>query len=84
MAYDGHNLPAYNFFATIEEGLPDFEQCPECGMWFAQMEERADMEAHINRCVERAAAEERDRIRLGYKKTSLGWFKEGNGGLVLP
>jgi len=86
MAYEGYNLPAYNFFASFdEESLPEFEQCPMCDMWFLQMEDRSDMEDHIVRCTERAATEARERLALGFKETSRGWFKgDEQGGIILP
>lgn len=86
MAYDGYNLPAFNFFASFdEESLPDFEACPICGMWFLQMEERSAMEAHVIRCTEQAAQQAKERLALGYKETSKGWFKgDSQGGVILP
>ena len=86
MAYEGYNLPAYNFFASFdEESLPEFEQCPLCSMWFLQMEEREDIERHTARCAEQAAEEARERLALGFKETSHGWFKgDDSGGIILP
>jgi hypothetical protein len=62
-----------NPFPKIVEGLPEFEACPVCSMWFTQMSERDDIEAHINRCVASKAEESRKMIAAGYKRTSKGW-----------
>jgi len=59
-------------FATIEEGLPDYEKCPVCDMYFVQMSNRDDIEAHINRCVASRAEENRQAVAAGYKLTSMG------------
>ena len=73
MAYDGHILPAYHFFAKIEEGIPDAEKCPVCDMWFTEMSLRDDIEQHIDRCVAAKAEEAKKMVAAGYKQTSQGW-----------
>lgn len=62
-----------NLFATFEALPFEAERCPQCGMWFTEMSEQADIEAHINRCIERKAEENRKMVAAGYKQTSKGW-----------
>ena len=62
-----------NLFATFESLPFKAVQCPRCDMWFTEMSEQADIEAHINRCIERKAEENRKMVAAGYKQTSHGW-----------
>lgn len=62
-----------NPFPRIVEGEPDYQRCPVCSMWFVQMSEQADIEAHIARCALRKADENKQMVALGYKRTSKGW-----------
>jgi len=65
-----------HLFPRIDEGLPDFEACPICGMWFTQMSSRDDIEDHNGRCSLRVGDERSAALSAGYKMTSRGVCSE--------
>lgn len=58
----------------IEEMPFGAEECPVCDLLFTDMTERDVFENHVARCTEQKAADERQMVAMGYKKTSRGWI----------
>lgn len=52
-------------------------QCHICGLYFPEMTPHPEFEAHLMRCVDHKAAEDRQMIAQGYRKTSKGWVLNG-------